>query len=107
MCNARRCVLYAPKLPPAKRRKPKLTLMPSAVGSTRLKKHSHGHLYRVKIAPFSGPIEYGEWFQSEALLRAAMSAVGRDIGKRYYCEAMSIRCAECEVDEKPQVIAAL
>jgi hypothetical protein len=81
--------------------------MPAAVGPSRLKKHSHGHLYRAKIAPFSGPIEYGEWFPSETLLRAAMSSIARDIGKRYYCEAKSIHCAECEVDEKPQVIAAL
>ena len=81
--------------------------MPGAVDFVKLKKHAHGHLYRAKIAPFSGPIEYGEWFQSEAMLRSAMSAVARDIGKRYYCEAKSIRCAECEVDEKPQVIAAL
>ena len=107
MCYARRCALYAPKSPPARRRKPKLTRMPIAVDSIKLKKHAHGRLYRVKIAPFTGPTEYGEWFSSEAQLRSAMSAVPRDIGKRYYCEAKSIRCAECQVDEKPQVIAAL
>jgi len=71
------------------------------------KKHAHGHLYRVKIAPFSGPTVYGEWFSSEAALRYAMREVARDIGKRYYCEAKSIHCAECEVDENPKVIAAL
>jgi hypothetical protein len=72
-----------------------------------LKKHAHGQLYRVKIAPFSGPTEYGEWFESEAELRFAMREIPRDIGKRYYCEAKMIRCAECEVDEKPKVIASL
>ncbi len=71
------------------------------------KKHAHGHVYRAKIAPFSGPTEYGEWFGSEAALRSAMSGVARDIGKRYYCEAKMMPCAECEVDEKPKVIAAL
>jgi hypothetical protein len=81
--------------------------MPIAVDFVKLKKHAHGRLYRAKIAPFTGPTEYGEWFQSEALLRASMSAVARDIGKRYYCETKLIHCAECEVDEKPQVIATL
>lgn len=71
------------------------------------KKHAHGQLYRVKIAPFSGPTEYGEWFGSEAMLRSAMLGVARDIGKKYYCEAMTIHCSECEVDEKPKVIAVL
>jgi len=71
------------------------------------KKHAHGHVYRAKIAPFSGPAEYGEWFGSEAALRSSMSGVTRDIGKRYYCEAKMMHCAECEVDEKPKVIAAL
>jgi hypothetical protein len=72
-----------------------------------LKKHAHGNLYRVKIAPFSGPTEYGEWFGSEAALRSAMRDVARDIGKRYYCETKMIGCAECEVDERPKVIATL
>jgi hypothetical protein len=72
-----------------------------------LKKHAHGHLFRVKIAPFTGPIEYGEWFSSEAELRSAMKETTRDIGKRYYCEAKVIRCAECETDENPKVIASL
>ncbi len=71
------------------------------------KKHAHGHLYRAKITPFSGPTEYGEWFASEALLRSAMSGVAHDIGKRYYCEAKLIHCAECEADENPKVIAVL
>ncbi len=71
------------------------------------KKHAHGHLYRVKIAPFSGPTEYGEWFSSEAALRSAMKEVARDIGKRYYCEAKTINCSECQADENPKVIAAL
>jgi hypothetical protein len=71
------------------------------------KKHSHGYLYRAKIAPFSGPTEYGEWFGSEAALRTAMRETARNIGSRYYCEAMTIGCSECEVDEKPRVIAAL
>jgi hypothetical protein len=71
------------------------------------KKHAHGYLYRAKIAPFSGPAEYGEWFSSEAMLRSSMREVARDIGKRYYCEAMTIHCAQCEVDEKPRVIAVL
>jgi hypothetical protein len=72
-----------------------------------LKKHAHGRLYRVKIAPYTGPTEYGEWFDSEAELRLAMRAVARDIGKKYYCESKMIHCAECEVDEAPKVIAAL
>ena len=71
------------------------------------KKHAHGRLYRAKITPFSGPTEYGEWFGSEAMLRGAMSGIARDIGKRYYCEAKLIHCAECEVDEDPKVIAVL
>jgi hypothetical protein len=71
------------------------------------KKHMHGHLYRVKVAPFSGPPEFGEWFESEAAVRTALSEKARDIGKRYYCEAIAIHCAECEVDEHPKVIAAL
>lgn len=84
--------------------------MPPSPGTVQLrtpKKHSHGHLYRAKIAPFSGPIEYGEWFSSEADLRSAMSKMGRNIGSKYYCEAKTIHCAECETDEKPKVIAAL
>jgi len=72
-----------------------------------LKKHAHGRRYRVKIAPFSGPTRYGEWFESEAAMRSAMSEVARNIGNRYYCEEKIIHCAECEVDEKPKVIAAL
>jgi hypothetical protein len=72
-----------------------------------LKKHAHGNLYRVKIAPFSGPPQFGEWFESEAALRSAMSTVARDIGKRYYCEAKIIHCAQCAADENPKVIAAL
>jgi hypothetical protein len=36
-----------------------------------------------------------------------MRETARDIGKRYYCEAKVIRCAECEGDESPKVIAAL
>ena len=71
------------------------------------KKHAHGHLYRAKIAPYSGPTEYGEWFGSEAALRTAMKAVARNIGNKYYCETKAIACAECEVDESPKVIAAL
>lgn len=71
------------------------------------KRHTHGSLYRAKIAPFSGPTEYGEWFGSEAALRSAMREVARDIGKRYYCETKTIGCAECEVDERPRVIDAL
>ena len=72
-----------------------------------LKKHAHGRLFRVKIAPFTGPIEYGEWFDSEAELRLAMRQVARDIGKKYYCESKTIHCAECETDEAPKVIASL
>jgi hypothetical protein len=72
-----------------------------------LKKHTHGQVYRAKIAPFSGPTEYGEWFASEAALRSSMKDVARAIGKRYYCETKVMPCAECEVDEKPRVIATL
>lgn len=71
------------------------------------KKHAHGHLYRVKIAVFNGPTEYGDWFDSEAALRSTMSDVARHIGKRYYCEAKRIHCDQCEPDESPRVIAAL
>jgi hypothetical protein len=71
------------------------------------KKHTHGHLYRAKIAPYKGPTEYGEWFGSEAALRSAMKEVARDIGKKYYCESKRMHCAECELDENPRVIAAL
>jgi hypothetical protein len=69
-------------------------------------KHAHGHVYRVKITPFSGPPQFGEWFESEAALRSSMREVAREIGKRYYCEAKAIHCAECAVDEDPKVIAA-
>jgi hypothetical protein len=72
-----------------------------------MKKHTHGRVYRAKIAPFSGPTEYGEWFGSESALRSAMQAVARDVGKRYYCEEKMTPCAECEVDERPRVIATL
>jgi hypothetical protein len=72
-----------------------------------LKKHAHGHLFRAKIAAFSGHTEYGEWFGSEAALRTAMKEVAREIGKRYYCETKAMPCKECDVDEKPKVIAAL
>jgi 6-pyruvoyl-tetrahydropterin synthase len=71
------------------------------------KKHVHGHLYRVKIAAFNGPTEYGDWFESEATLRSAMKEVARQIGKRYYCETKMIHCAECEADESPKVISTL
>jgi 6-pyruvoyl-tetrahydropterin synthase len=70
-------------------------------------KHVHGHLYRVKIAASNGTIEYGDWFDSETALRSAMKEVARHIGKRYYCEAKLIHCAQCEADESPRVIAAL
>jgi hypothetical protein len=81
--------------------------MPIVSEVAKPKKHAHGRLYRVKIAPFSGPVEYGEWFGSEALLRSAMGAVARNIGSRYYCEVRTMDCAECEVDPTPKVIAAL
>ncbi len=71
------------------------------------KKHAHGSLYRAKIAPFKGPTEYGEWFGTEAALRTSMQETTRTLGSRYYCEAKTIGCAECEVDEKPKVIASL
>jgi hypothetical protein len=76
------------------------------------KKHHHGHLFRAKVVPFTGPAEYGEWFPTESALRSAMQQVARHIGKRYYCETMLITCAECEnagseSDTKPKVIASL
>jgi hypothetical protein len=72
-----------------------------------LKKHTHGRMFRAKIAPFRGPTEYGEWFSSEAALRLAMRDVARALGSRYYCETKTMGCAECEVDEEPKVIATL
>jgi len=70
-------------------------------------KHDHGHLFRAKITPFGGAPEYGEWFHSESALRAAMKDVIRALGKRYYCEAKAITCAECDANENPRVIATL
>ena len=71
------------------------------------KKHAHGSFTAPRLRRLSGPTEYGEWFGTEAALRAAMREVARTIGSRYYCEAKTIGCAECEVDESPKVIAAL
>ena len=71
------------------------------------KKHNHGRLYRAKIVPFRGPPEYGEWFDTEAGLRSAMSLAARLIGNRYYCESKMLTCAECDANEVPRVIATL
>ncbi len=71
------------------------------------KKHKHGQMFRAKIVPFGGPTEYGDWFCTEAELRAAMRGVIRKLGARYYCEAKPIGCSECEVDESARVIATL
>jgi hypothetical protein len=72
-----------------------------------LKKHNHGHMYRAKIVPFTGPSQYGEWFHTESELRLALQGMVRDIGKRYYCEKKMVACAECEVDEHAKVISTL
>lgn len=72
-----------------------------------LRKHNHGQMYRAKVVPFTGPPEYGEWFSTEADLRAAMRSLDRNIGSRYYCEAKMIACGECEVDERAKVISTL
>lgn len=73
-------------------------------------KHNHGQVFRAKIVNMnSGGTEYGEWFNTEGDLRAAMSAVARHLGSRYYCEASMVPCAqaECNVDQTPKVIASL
>lgn len=64
-------------------------------------------MYRAKIVPFTGPSEYGEWFDTESELRMAMRGMIRDIGKRYYCEKKTVACGECEVDERAKVISTL
>ena len=71
------------------------------------RKHNHGHMYRAKIVPFTGPAEYGEWFSTEPELRLAMRGMVRDLGTRYYCEKKMIACGECEVDERAKVICSL
>jgi hypothetical protein len=76
-------------------------------GSVELKKHNHGQMFRLKMVPFTGPSEYGEWFDTESELRLAMRGTVREIGKRYYCEKKMIACGECEVDERAKVISTL
>ena len=76
-------------------------------GSTGLKKHDHGRVYRWKIVPFAGPPEYGEWLGTESDVRAAMRGLARAVGMRYYCETKSITCPECDIDEAPRVIDSL
>jgi hypothetical protein len=71
------------------------------------KKHNHGQMFRAKIVPFTGPSEYGEWFNTERELHLAMQGMARNIGSRYYCEKKLIACAECDVDERAKVIASL
>lgn len=73
----------------------------------QLRKHHHGHLFRVKVVPFVGAPAYGEWFYSESALRSAMDTVSRKLGHRYYCEYKAITCPDCERDESPKVIATL
>jgi len=75
--------------------------------SAGLTKHYHGQVYRWKIVPFAGPPEYGEWLRTESDVRAAMGALTRAIGVRYYCEAKPITCPECEINEAPRVICSL
>ena len=64
-------------------------------------------MYRCKIVPFAGPTEYGEWFDTESQVKAAMRNLVRGLGTRYYCETKMITCPECKVDERPKVISAL
>jgi len=75
----------------------------------KLQKHNHGQVYRAKIVGLDGLAEYGEWFETEKALRDATPGFGRNIGKRYYCEAKMIPCSqtECDVDQIPKVIASL
>jgi hypothetical protein len=73
-------------------------------------KHNHGRVFRAKIVTInSGGTEYGEWFNTEVDLRSSMDSIGRHLGKRYYCEASMVPCAqaECNVDQTPKVIAVL
>ena len=70
-------------------------------------KHNHVRHYRVKIVPFHGPPEYGEWFATEAGLRLAMQKMTRLIGNRYYCESKMLTFSGCHVDEHPKVIGTL
>ena len=73
----------------------------------QLRKHHHGYLFRMKVVPFVGAPEYGEWFHSESALRSAMDTVSRKLGKRYYCEHKAITCPDCEGNESPTVIGTL
>lgn len=79
--------------------------LPDRLGD--LKKHRHGQVYRWKIVPFNGPPEYGEWLGTERDVQAALRSKTRTIGGRYYCEAKSITCPECDRDETARVICAL
>jgi hypothetical protein len=72
-----------------------------------LKKHRHGQMYRWKVAPFTGPPQYGEWLGTEADVQAALKSVTRTLGGRYYCETKSITCAECDTDDTARVICVL
>ena len=72
-------------------------------------KHNHGRVYRAKIVNMNGGTEYGEWFNTEGDLISSMSGIARHLGKKYYCEASMVPCAqvECNVDQTPKVIAVL
>jgi hypothetical protein len=72
-----------------------------------LRKHDHGRMFRWKGVPFNGTPEYGEWLGTEADVRAAMQGVTRRLGGRYYCEAKSITCPDCDTDRPPVVICTL
>jgi len=72
-----------------------------------LKKHDHGQMYRLKIAPIVGPPAYGDWCGTETDVRAAMRSMARNLGERYYCETKRITCAECDAEEPAKVISSL
>jgi hypothetical protein len=75
--------------------------------TTQLIKHDHGQMYRCKIVPVAGPTEYGEWFGTESDVRDALKRIGRDLGKRYYCETKAMTCPQCDASEKAHVICSL
>jgi len=75
--------------------------------TAELIKHDHGRMYRCKIVPIGGPVEYGEWFGTESDVRAALAGIVRALDKRYYCETKLITCPKCETTESAKVICTL
>ncbi len=69
--------------------------------------HDHGQMFRCKIVPLTGPIEYGEWFGTESDVRDALQHAGRELGKRYYCEIKAMTCPQCDANVHARVICSL